>query len=184
MLDLLEKELAEGRNVMVFAWHVKLLPRFARIISERIGEPVPVLYADKVGTAKRQDWIDKEVIKKKRRVLVTNPVAIQTGLNNLVHFATELWLENPACNPVIYRQAIGRVDRIGQKRDTRIHFPVYDGTLQVQLYDLLAKKVAVSVSTDGLDPESALQAAGVGEDEYLAGLSIGKQLWAMLNGPG
>ena len=85
---------------------------------------------------------------------------------------------------VLVGQAIGRVDRIGQKRDTRIHFPVYDGTLQVQLYDLLAKKVAVSVSTDGLDPESALQAAGVGEDEYLAGLSIGKQLWAMLNGPG
>ncbi len=181
MLDQVERELAEGRNVMVFPWHVALLPRIARLISERIGEPVPILHASKVATGKRQDWIDANVVKKKRRVLVTNPVAIQTGLNNLVHFASEIWMENPACNPVIFRQAGGRVDRIGQKLETRIHYPVYVGTLQEQLYDLLMKKVAVSVSTDGLDPESALQAAGVGEDEYLAGLSIGKQIWAMLN---
>lgn len=180
MVDTITRELSEGRNVMVFSWHVNLLPRYARIISERLGEQVPILYADKVPTAKRQAWIDKEVVKKKRHILVTNPVAIQTGLNNLVHFASEIWMENPGCNPVIFRQAIGRVDRIGQKKETRIFFPIYADTLQVQLYDLLMKKVAVSVSTDGLDPESALQAAGVGEDDYLAGLSIGKQLWAML----
>lgn len=181
MLNKIVQELSENRNVMVFSWHVNLLPRLARLISERIGEPVPVLYADKVATSKRQAWIDKEVVKKKRRVMVTNPVAIQTGLNNLVHFASEIWMENPGCNPVIFRQAIGRVDRIGQKVETRIFSPIYEGTLQETLYDLLMKKVAVSVSTDGLDPESALQAAGVGEDDYLAGLSIGKQLWAMLN---
>ncbi len=181
-LDMIERELAEGRNVMLFSWHVALLPRLARLVSERIGEPVAVLHAEKVPTGKRQDWIDREVVKKKRRVMVSNPVAIQTGLNNLVHFATEIWMENPACNPVIFRQAIGRVDRIGQKKETRIHYPVYQNTMQVQLYDLLMQKVAVSVSTDGLDPESALQAAGVGEDSYLAGLSIGKQLWSMLGG--
>lgn len=180
MLDRVEQELSEGRTAMVFSWHVKLLPRLARLIAERIGEPVPILYADKVPTGKRQDWIDREVVRKGRRVLVTNPVAIQTGLNNLVHFASEIWMENPACNPVTYRQAVGRVDRIGQKIETRIHFPVYAGTLQEQLYDLLMKKVAVSVSTDGLDPESALQAAGVGEDGILTGMSIGKQLWSML----
>ncbi len=177
MLDRVERELAEGRRCMVFCWHVALLPRIARLIEQRIGQPVPILHASKVPTAKRQDWIDREVVRKDRQVLVTNPVAIQTGLNNLVHFASEVWMENPACNPVTYRQAIGRVDRIGQKLETRIMFPVYEGTLQETLYDLLMKKVAVSVSTDGLDPESALQAAGVGEDEYLAGLSIGKALW-------
>jgi hypothetical protein len=180
MLALIERELREGRNVMVFSWHVKLLPRIARIISERIGEPVPILYAEKVPTGKRQDWIDREVVRKHRHVLVTNPVAIQTGLNNLVHFATEVWMENPACNPTTFRQAIGRVDRIGQKIETRIHFPIYANTMQGQLYDLLMKKVAVSISTDGLDPESALQAAGVGEDGILTGMSIGKQLWSML----
>lgn len=181
MLDLITKELAEGRNVMVFSWHVSLLPRYARIISERIGEVVPILYADKVPTGKRQSWIEKEVIKKKRHILVANPVCVQTGLNNLVHFASEIWMENPGCNPIIFRQAIGRVDRIGQKMETRIFSLVYKNTLQADLYDLLMRKVAVSVSTDGLDPESALNSAGVGDEDYFAGLSIGKQLWAMLS---
>jgi len=181
-VDRIKQELAEGRNVMVFSWHVSLLPRLARLISEALdGEKVPILYANKVPTAKRQDWITKQVVQKGARVMVTNPVAIQTGLNNLVHFATEIWMENPACNPIVFRQAIGRVDRIGQRVETRILFPIYTGTLQQQLYDLLLQKVAVSVATDGLDPESALLAAGVGTDEFLTGLSIGKQLWAMLS---
>lgn len=181
LLEIIEKELAEGRNVMVFTWHTNLLPRLSRLISERIDGKAPILYADKVPTAKRQDWIDREIVRKKARVMVTNPVAIQTGLNNLVHFATEIWVENPACNPIVFRQATGRVDRIGQILETRIYFPVYVGTLQYQLYDLLLKKVAVSVSTDGLDPESALLAAGVGDAEYMTGLSIGKQLWSLLS---
>lgn len=182
MLATLERELAEGRNVMVCAWHVALLPRLSRLISERLKVEAPVLYADKVPTAKRQDWITREIVKKGRRVLICNPVAIQTGLNNLVHFATQLWLENPACNATTFRQTMGRVDRIGQTRETRILFPVYAGTFQEQLYDLLMQKVAVSVGTDGLDPEAALAAAGLSEDELLTGLSIGRQLWNLIGG--
>lgn len=181
LLEVVQKEISEGRNVMVFSWHVTLLPRLARLISIAIGEKVPILYANKVPTAKRQDWITNQIVKKGARVMVTNPVAIQTGLNNLIHFATEVWMELPACNPITFRQAIGRIDRIGQTVETRIMCPLYAGTLQEQLYDLLLHKVAVSIATDGLDPESALIAAGVGTDEFLTGLSIGKQLWAMLS---
>lgn len=180
LLKRVEAELAEGRNVMVFAWHVAVMPRLARLLSAYIGEPVPVLHADKVPTHKRQAWIDKEVVKKKRRVMVANPVTVQTGLNNLVWFCTEIWMESPACNPLTVRQAVGRVDRIGQKKATRILFPVYGGTLQVNMYDLLMRKIAVSVATDGLDPESALLAAGIGDQDSMASLSIGKQLYAML----
>ncbi len=181
MLDTLRTELAEGRNVMVFSWHVSLLPRLARIISQELGEEVPILYAEKVATHKRQEWINKNVVRKQRRILIANPVCVQTGLNNLVHFSTEIWMENPACNPTIFRQAIGRVDRIGAKKETRIYTPIFAGTLQVQLHDLLLRKVAVAVATDGLDPESVLLAAGASDDGYLSGLSIGKQLWNLLN---
>ncbi len=180
MLDLVRAELAAGRHAMVFSWHLSVLPRLARLLEAELGEPAPILYADKVPTAKRQAWIDREIVKKKRRIMLANPVAIQTGLNNLVHFATEVWMENPACNPLTVRQAIGRVDRIGQLRETRIHFPVYEGTLQEACYELLMRKVAVSTATDGLDPEAALSAAGLGSDDALAGLSIGKQLWKLL----
>jgi hypothetical protein len=181
MLECVERELAEGRNVMVFSWHVSLLPRIAGLLSELVGKKVPILYADKVPTGKRQEWISKNVVAKNARVMVCNPVVVQTGLNNLVHFSTEIWLENPMCNPIVYRQATGRVDRIGQEKETRILFPIYKGTLQEQLHDLLMHKVTVSTATDGLDPESSLLASGVGPDDFLTGLSIGKQLWAMMS---
>jgi predicted RNA methylase len=181
LIETLRAELAEGRNVMVFTWHVDVLPRLQRLIFDELGEDAPILMADKVPTAKRQAWIDAKIVKPRKRVMLANPVCIQTGLNNLVWFASQVWVENPACNPTIFRQAIGRVDRIGQKAsETRIHMPVYVGTLQEQLYSLLLRKVAVAVSADGLDPESALAAAGASDDGYLSGLSLGKQLWEMM----
>jgi hypothetical protein len=180
MLDTVRAELAEGRNVMVFTSHVALTPRLARLLRNELGIEVAVLDADKVPTKKRQAWIDANVRRKGVRVMVTNPVVIQTGLNNLVHFSSEIWMENPMANPTVFRQAVGRVDRVGAKRETRIYFPVYAGTLQVQLHELLLRKVAVATACDGLDSESMLLAAGAGEDAMLTGLSLGRQLWEMM----
>ena len=180
MLNTIESELKEDRNVLVFGWHTVLLPRLARLIEENLGITAPILNPDKVGTRKRQKWIDKEVVARKRRVLITNPVCVQTGLNNLVYFASSIWMQNPTCNPVIKRQADGRIDRIGQMSNTRIHFPIYAGTTQQYLHSLLMHKVAVSMSTDGLDAEAALQAAGVVENDGFTAFSVGRQLYEMI----
>lgn len=181
MLDKIREELDEGRNVLVFAWHQTVLPRLARLIEEAFGFQVPVLQATKVQAQKRRAWIQNQVVAKKRRVLITNPVCVQTGLNNLVHFSTEIWMQNPMCNPIIFRQAIGRIDRIGQKKETRVWFPVYNGTLQTKLQDLLARKVLVSSSVDGIDLDSAILASGGGDEtDYLMGLDLGRQIWAMM----
>lgn len=179
MLACVAEEKRRHRKAMVLSWHVALLPRLAKLL-EQDGHRVAVLFADKVAPGKRQAWIDREVVRKGVDVLVTNPVAVQTGLNNLVVFCTQVWMENPACNPITFRQAVGRIDRIGQTRETSVLFPVYSHKLPAALYDLLSKKVAVSVATDGLDPESALAAAGLGGDEYLTGLSIGRELWKLV----
>jgi hypothetical protein len=93
-----------------------------------------------------------------------NPVAVQTGLNNLVYCSTAIWYENPACNAIVYRQANGRLDRIGQQKPVRILFPVYPGAQELA-YQLLLRKVAVSLQTDGLDAQSALEAAGAGDEK-------------------
>jgi SNF2 family DNA or RNA helicase len=180
LVDVVRRELAEGRNVMVFPWHTQLMPRIARMLEAATGEKAPILWAEKVAPKKREDWINKEVVSKGRRLLIVNPVAVQTGLNNLVHFATEVWLENPACNPLIRRQAIGRVRRIGQQLQTRIYTPVYKGTMQEVLHKLLLHKVGVSEAADGLDATAALQAAGVGAADELAGRDLGRMLYEML----
>ncbi len=180
MLDTIAKELAEGRRVMVMAWHVKLLPRLAWLIGREIGEKVPILDPAKVPTAKRQAWIDKEIVKKRHNVMVCNPVAIQTGLNNLVWFSSQIWMQNPGVNAITFRQATGRIDRIGQTKESRVYFPIYEGTTQEQLHKLLLHKVGVSMATDGLDAESAMQAAGVGESDGFSALSVGRQLYELL----
>jgi hypothetical protein len=180
MLERVKSELAEGRRVMILAWHSAVLPRLARLVEAQLGEKCPVLDAGKVQASKRQAWIDREVIAKGRRVLVVNPVAVQTGLNNLVHFSSQIWMENPGVNAIVYRQGTGRIDRIGQERESRIYFPVYAGTTQEALHKLLLHKVGVSMSTDGLDGESALQAAGVGVADGASALAVGRQLYDLV----
>jgi hypothetical protein len=181
MLDRVKRELDEGRFSMVFTWHTELLPRIARLLSDH-GFKVAMLDPAKVSTAKRESWIRREVIARKIQVLVTNPVAVRTGLNPLVYFSTEVFMENPACDPITYRQVVGRVDRIGQDKETRIYFPVYDVKTQRAMHELLLLKVAVSMSTDGLDAESALAAAGATDAPLATGLSVGKHLYEMLAG--
>lgn len=177
MLDRVAEEISEGRNCIVFTYHTRLMPRIAAQI-DAAGHNVVVLDASKVPTEKRLDWITQKVVKKNAQVLVVNPVAVQTGLNNLVHFSTEIWMENPMCNPTVFRQACGRVDRIGQTQPTRIVFPLYDG-VQESAHALLMHKVGVASAVDGLDPEEALRAAGIMDSEFRA-FSVGKQLYEMM----
>ena len=182
VMDLLAStEFPEGRNVIVFTWHTELLPRMQRLLQARFGFKAPILDPAKVPTGKRQAWITTNVVNKRARVLLANPVCVQTGLNNLVYFSSEVWMENPACNPYIFRQARGRVDRIGQKApETRIYFPLYDSVGPNKLHSLLLHKVGVSMATDGLDAESALQAAGVGETGAGSSFSVGKELYRIM----
>lgn len=177
MISQLQADLAAGENVLIFAWHVNVLPRLKMFVERDIaGVVAPILDPSRVPTAKRQAWIEKEVVQKGRRVMICNPMTVQTGLNNLVHFSRIYIMQNPACNPIMYRQAIGRIDRIGQTRPTQVYFPTYKGTLQEALHRLLMLKVAVSRATDGLDAEGALSAAGAGDAETLASLSVGRAL--------
>ncbi len=180
LLERIKSELEEGRNVMVFAWHVDVLPRLQRLIQEKLYVKAPILNPGKVAAGKRKAWLDKEIVAKGHRILLVNPVAVGVGLNSLVHFSTVIWFENPACNPLTWRQANGRVDRIGQKTPTRIVFPVYDAPAPEAIYLLLQHKVGVSLATDGLDNEAALEAAGVGDSDTLTGMSLGKQLYEIL----
>lgn len=180
MLDEIAAELALDRPCIVLSHHVELMPRYARLIREKLGVKVAMLDAGKVPPAKRQAWIKRQNADGVR-VLLTNPVAIATGLNVLVYYCTELWMENPGCNALVFRQATGRIDRIGQTRPTKVKFPVYAGTIQEPAHKLLLQKVAVSQSTDGLDARSALQAAGVGEPADVSALSVGKLLFELLD---
>jgi len=180
MLETVEAKLKAGRRVMLFGWHEAVLPRLSRLVERELGEPCALLQAAKVQASKRQTWIDEKVINPKRRVLAVNGAAVQTGLNNLVWFQDAIWFQNPGVNPIVYRQATGRIDRIGKTAQTESLFAVYDGTAQALAAKLLHHKVAVSMATDGLDADGALQAAGVGSTEATDAFSVGRALYEMM----
>lgn len=142
----------------------------------------PTLYAARVSAADRIAWLNERVVQPGARVLVVQPASVKTGVNNLVHFATQVWMENPGCDPTTYRQTVGRVDRIGQRAaETRIYLGIYDTKSQTSAHRLLLAKAAVAMAADGLDAESALNAAGVGESQAaLTAVSVGRQLYEML----
>lgn len=178
MLDVLGAELAEGRNVVVFAWHLDVIPRLARLLGA-LGK-VAVLDAGKVPPRKRDAWIESQIAKKVR-ILVLNPVCVATGINSMVpYFSTDWWHENPACNPQILRQAKGRTRRIGQALEKRSCFPFYEETAQAVAYKLLLHKAGIGEAADGLDATAALQAAGVGTADALVARDLGRALFDAL----
>ena len=113
-------------------------------------------------------------------MLFVNPKAVCTGLNNLVSFSVAIWYEMDA-STYVYRQANGRLHRIGQTRPVTIYAPSYAGTAQEILLDLVARKVSTSLQVDGVDVQAALEAAGVGPDDGLElALSIGDAVYKRL----
>jgi hypothetical protein len=179
LVDKLRSEIAEGRRVLLFLWHKDLATRLCRLVEDAIGEKPAFLDADKVPARKRQEWIDKNVVGKKK-VMVTNPSCVMTGLNNLIWFSTAIFFENPGVNPFIARQAVGRLDRITQKLPVRVFWPVYEG-VQAMLFELLQQKIAIAQQIDGIDPTAALEMVG-GGDQAAASMDVGLAIWKYLGG--
>lgn len=179
LVNKLRAEIAEGRRVLLFLWHKDLSTRLCRLVEDAIGEKPAFLDADKVPARKRQEWIDKNVVGKKK-VMVTNPSCVMTGLNNLIWFSTAIFFENPGVNPFIARQAVGRLDRITQKLPVRVFWPVYEG-VQAMLFELLQQKIAIAQQIDGIDPTAALEMVG-GGDQAAASMDVGLAIWKYLGG--
>lgn len=184
LLETLAAEMAEGRHCIVFVVNTNsgLAQRVTSLIGARFGRNTAVmLNARSVRAGDRMDWIDKEVVGRGRRVLVVNPEAVETGLNNLVYFSTAIWFQNPNCSSVTYTQANGRVHRPGQRSgEVRVYVPYYGATTQEAQFILLGHKIAAARQADGLDVTSALLAAGAAESDGAHAMSVGQALYRML----
>jgi SNF2 family DNA or RNA helicase len=176
--------LARGEKILVFLRHTgspELPARLLRLLRE-VTPSVSWLDAKKVPTATREAWIDENVLKRGVQVLLVNPNAVRTGLNNLVSFSAGLWHELDL-SAYTMRQATGRLHRIGQIRPVTVETSFYAGTTQQVMFDLLVEKVSVSLQVDALDLQSALQALGASDEETTAlstALSLGQAVYQAL----
>jgi hypothetical protein len=181
LTETITAELAQDRPVLVFIWHTRtgLPARLQRLLADA-GIASQYLDAATVGTRTRQQWIERQIADG-CRVLLVNPVAVQTGLNSLVHFCTVIWYQVVVPDAVVWRQANGRSHRIGQTRPVRVLVPVYRGTPQTTVLDVNAHKVQASMVLDGLDVSAALHAVGAGagmQEAYDLGRLIYERLLA------
>jgi hypothetical protein len=189
LLDQMREQLAQGRNVLIYLRHTgqaRLVARYQRLLRTRLGVEAAYLDSARVETRGREDWIKREVIGCRRRVLLVNPEAVKTGMNCLTpYFTTAIWMEG-TYNALTYRQANGRIHRLGSDPATEIevYVPVYAGTAQETALALVARKVTVSTQMDGLEVESQLEAAGAGDGaaSALEVLSMGQALYEILSG--
>jgi len=183
LLATVRAQVAAGRNVIVGLRHTggdKRLPlRLQRLLGAIVGKGgVAFLDAEVVSAKKRKEWIDTMVLARGVRVLLVNPASVETGLNNLVAFATLILIQNPQADAIVYRQAFGRIDRPGQTRPTELLVPFLEGTIQRVGVALLARKVAASLEADGIDIGSTLGAVGGGQ--RAAGTRTGGSFGALL----
>lgn len=72
----------------------------------------------------------------KCRIMVAQPSSVGAGLN-LHHVCHEMFFAEMSTTPMLVRQAIGRVDRMGQLVRPTIRFGIAQGTVQVALYQQL-----------------------------------------------
>lgn len=168
LIELVQRERARGRRVLVYVTHTNLrdiTPRLSAVL-EYEGFRVGVLKTDTVSAERREEWVAARV-RDGLDVLLTNPRLVQTGLD-LIAFPSIVWAE---VDYSVYtlRQASRRSWRIGQAAPVEVTFLVYERTLQADALGLVAAKTRASLMVEGELPEEGLAALeGDGSDVILA----------------
>lgn len=167
LLDLVSRERARGRRVLVYITHTErrdLSPRL-RAILEGADLRVAVLKADTVPPDRREAWVGARVAEG-IDVLLCHPRLVQTGLD-LIDFPSIVWYETEY-SVYVLRQASRRSWRIGQREPVEVTYLVYEDTLQAEALALVAAKLRAALLVDGELPEDGLAALeGDGQDLFV-----------------
>ncbi len=163
IVDLIKKEKANGRRVLVYCTHTNRRDVTARL-QEKIqsdGNDIKseILKAS-VPAEKREAWIQEHA--EDLDCLITNSALVQTGLD-LIEFPTVAYCQ-AGYSVYTLRQSSRRSWRIGQDKPVKIYYFVYAATMQEQALKLLALKMKASLIIEGELGEDGLATYNVGDD--------------------
>jgi hypothetical protein len=171
LLDIINRELAQGRKVLVYIQNsntTDICPRLVGLMEEK-GYRVKILRAgDSEGRAdKINKWVAQGL-----DVLICNPKLVEVGLDLL--FAVTLVFYQCGYSTYTLRQAARRSWRIPQTRPVKVFFLTYADTMQIRAMKLMADKLACSLAIEGELTDKGLAALSSSSD------SMAKELAKML----
>lgn len=175
LLDLVKKEVAEGRQCWVYAVMSETRDVVGRLVKllRQEGLRADCLRAS-VDTGKREAWIAERG--PTLDVCVSHPQLVETGLDLFAehhNFCSLIWYET-GYSLFCLRQASGRAWRIGQKKDCKTFYMFYEETMQARAMTLMGKKLAASTAIEGKFSSEGL--AAMAGDEGALEMALAKSL--------
>src|SRR3989442_10830663 len=147
LIEEVKAELANGRNVQVFAVYTQKrdVTRRLQELLRKEGIRAEVLTAE-TPPEQREAWYERE-LRNGMQVCICHAKLDQTGLD-LLPFPTIFFVQT-GYSIYTLRQASRRSWRIGQKEPVRVAFFTYSDTAQESCLRLMGKKLLVSLAMEG-----------------------------------
>lgn len=136
MIEIIKENIKENpkEKILIYTKH----PRTLEYIKERL-EPLNLMVTGFMGGLSREEKAEKiNEFKYKSQVLICTDAGAE-GLN--LQFCSVLINYDLPWNPMSVEQRIGRLDRIGQKKDMQIYSLATKGTMEEYVVDLIINKM-------------------------------------------
>jgi SNF2 family DNA or RNA helicase len=177
LLDVLDFERQRGRQCWVYVQYTgekDCLERLAKECRTR-GYSTQVLRSG-VPLAKREEWIRRNG--PGADVVLSHPKLVETGLDlfdkgGAYNFPTLIFYQT-GYNLFTMRQASRRAWRIGQRKDCKVIYLYYGGTLQARAMALMGKKMEAAQALEGKFSAEGL--ANMAGEEGSAEMALAKSL--------
>jgi superfamily II DNA or RNA helicase len=162
LIELVDQELKAGRKCLIYITFSKLGTTeavenaLAKALPERVVRSLP----DNVEPKRREAWLRNNPAD----ALICNPEKVKTGLD-LIEYPTIIFFQ-PTYRTYTLKQAARRSWRIGQEKEVKVYFLVYEDTPEEKALQLIAKKLLVSNAIEGRIGGGLANESG--EDESVA----------------
>src|SRR5438876_8754107 len=162
LIEEVKGELANGRNVQVFAVYTQKRDVTRRLLElmRKEGIRAEVLKAE-TPPEQREAWYERQ-LRNGMQVCICHPKLVQTGLD-LLTFPSIFFVQT-GYSIYTLRQASRRSWRIGQKERVRVAFFTYSDTAQESCLRLMGKKLLVSLAMEGKLHAEGLQTMDEDDD--------------------
>lgn len=174
LIEILRKELDEGRNCFVYAEYTSspntcVSYRLKSIVEKHIGVDVVVLESTSPEPLKREAWIHEQA-EKGVRVVISNPRCVETGLDFCwekdgiyYNFPTIIFYQMGYSLFTIW-QASRRHYRLIQREECRTYYMALANTIQSTVIQLIAEKQVATSAIQGKFSTEGLAAMAQGVD--------------------